>query len=146
SALALFNAKDPQVSKYNKDEIMKLLRIPECHSSEESEIDQKNNEEKCQIVVYDYFWCSNEFKNLLRNLFKKHALLQQSAQLMRPQIYDDIHFCKNISPPKNALTTDGYDRLLDYRTEEEHMYSESSTTDINNYDDIPQYFTDDEDV
>ena len=58
--MALFNAKDPQVAKYNKDEIMKLLRSTEYHSSEESEIDQENDEGKCQIVVYDYSWHSDE--------------------------------------------------------------------------------------
>ncbi|CAG8709048.1 932_t:CDS:2 [Funneliformis mosseae] len=81
-----------------------LKKISEYHSSEESETDQKNDEGKYQIVVYDYFWRSNE-----------HALLQQLAQLTRPQIYDDICFCKNVLSLKNA-------------TEEEHIFSESSTT------------------
>ncbi|CAG8717527.1 13114_t:CDS:2, partial [Funneliformis caledonium] len=155
---------------------MKLLRIPEYHSSEESETDQKNDEGKRQIVVYNYFWRSNE--NLLRNVFEKHVLLQQLAQLTRPQIYDEIRFCKNVLPSKNApswASTDGYDRSLDYSTEEEHIYGESSITGMirgvilqneqdkdvlqyddiprydnapqgdDNYDDIPQYFTNDED-
>jgi hypothetical protein len=52
-AEALFNEGDARVSKYDREEIMKMLRNTACHSPEQSESDP-DNEDKRQIVVYDY--------------------------------------------------------------------------------------------
>jgi hypothetical protein len=58
-AEALFNEGDARVSKYDREEIMKMLRNTACHSPEQSESDP-DNEDKRQIVVYDYSWKSTE--------------------------------------------------------------------------------------
>ena len=111
-------------------------------------------------------------KNLLREIFDKHALSQQSAQLTRSRVYNDSRFYKEKPPPKNTpkwackqsnkvnRPLNDYDTSLNYGTDEEHQHGESSTTGmIRNViqeadarfqrdnaleDDVPAYYTDDD--
>jgi hypothetical protein len=55
----LFNKGDSRISKYNQDEIMKMVGNSFCHSPEQSE-DEEDNDGKRRIVVYDYSWRSDE--------------------------------------------------------------------------------------
>jgi hypothetical protein len=49
----LFNKGDSRISKYNQDEIMKMVGNSFCHSPEQSE-DEEDNDGKRRIVMYDY--------------------------------------------------------------------------------------------
>ena len=58
SALSLIKQKSNKVAKY-QDELVDIVKETKVHSPEESETDPEN-QEKRQIVVYDYNWRSDK--------------------------------------------------------------------------------------
>ena len=59
-ARALYATKKSEITKYDQDELIRMLQDNSYHSPEMSETDEDNPSNKRLICVYDYSWRSKE--------------------------------------------------------------------------------------
>jgi hypothetical protein len=125
-AKSLYSAKNQEVLKYDRTELITLLTNRKVHSPEMSETDEEHLTRN--ICVYDLSWRSDrvylilfslfffciyliltllllyfiQLKKLLRNVLDPHALTLQTAQLVRARVYDDKNQCYDLPHPVTA--------------------------------------------
>ena len=109
-AKSLYYIKNPEVTKYDKGELITLLANKKIHTSKISKTDKKTSVHN--ICIYNLFWRLNrvlylifvffvfllyciwylhyyyfyylfQLKNLLHHVFNSHALTLQTSQLIR---------------------------------------------------------------
>ena len=112
----LYYIKNPEVTEYDKGELITLLANKKIHSPEISKTDEKTSVHN--IYVYNLSWRSNrilylififfvfllyciwylhyyyfyylfQLKNLLCHVLNLHALTLQTSQLIKPRNYND---------------------------------------------------------
>ncbi|PKK65879.1 hypothetical protein RhiirC2_715250 [Rhizophagus irregularis] len=153
SAKSLYANNNSEISKYNKEELLKILKNRKYHSPEISESDDDPiNQNKHIICVYDLSWRSDELKTLLRDILDPHSFTIQIAHLTREHNYDDelqsydhpiLRMLLNdvnlgsktpvYGDNENSIVGnmpvygDNEDSIM-YNTDEEYAHSESSTT------------------
>ncbi|RGB43652.1 hypothetical protein C1646_749666 [Rhizophagus diaphanus] len=115
--------RDERLAKYDKLEIYRILQDNDFHSPKLSVTDNENPSLKHNINVYDLSWRSDKLRHLLRNILDPYSLSLQSAQLTRPQNYNDAIYIYRQPPPTNVPD---WTRILIDVTEE-HQRGESST-------------------
>ncbi|GBC23371.2 hypothetical protein GLOIN_2v1773969 [Rhizophagus irregularis DAOM 181602=DAOM 197198] len=103
SAKSLYANNNSEISKYNKEELLKILKNRKYHSPEISESDDDPvNQNKRIICVYDLSWRSDELKMLLRDILDPHSFTIQIARLTRERNYDDELQSYDHPHPPNA--------------------------------------------
>uniref|UniRef100_U9USW1 Uncharacterized protein n=2 Tax=Rhizophagus irregularis TaxID=588596 RepID=U9USW1_RHIID len=103
SAKSLYANNNSEISKYNKEELLKILKNRKYHSPEISESDDDPvNQNKRIICVYDLSWRSDELKTLLRDILDPHSFTIQIARLTRERNYDDELQSYDHPHPPNA--------------------------------------------
>ncbi|CAB4440170.1 unnamed protein product [Rhizophagus irregularis] len=101
SAKSLYANNNSEISKYNKEELLKILKNRKYHSPEIIESDDDPvNQNKRIICVYDLSWRSDELKTLLRDILDPHSFTIQIARLTRERNYDDeLQSYDHLHPP-----------------------------------------------
>ncbi|EXX65003.1 hypothetical protein RirG_137430 [Rhizophagus irregularis DAOM 197198w] len=103
SAKSLYANNNSEISKYNKEELLKILKNRKYHLPKISESDDDPvNQNKRIICVYDLSWHSDELKTLLRDILDPHSFTIQIARLTRERNYDDELQSYDHPHPPNA--------------------------------------------